>query len=41
MGYPDDAYRFMLTLSDDVIAASASETVPPVAPRPADAVTAP
>jgi hypothetical protein len=36
MGHPDDAYQFMLTLSDDVIAATASETEPPV-PR----VTAP
>ena len=32
MGYPDDAYRFMLTLSDDVIAESASVPDPPVQP---------
>ena len=30
MAYPDDAYRFMLTLSDEEIAASASVTEPPV-----------
>ena len=30
MAYPDDAYRFMLTRSDEDIAASASVTEPPV-----------
>lgn len=30
LAYPEDAYRFMLTLSDDEVAASASEPEPPV-----------